>query len=105
MSFESLSERLTTLQESTRQARELIGRLETIKFEPGSITLDSDDDNVLQELSAEISQVLKDQDEDYELLQEAVLSELPVGRPNSELQRQRDVLYEAVERDIQELES
>ncbi|ESZ98275.1 hypothetical protein SBOR_1371 [Sclerotinia borealis F-4128] len=104
MSFESLSERLATLQESNRQARELIDRLETIEFPPGSIALDSDDDNGLLELSAEITQVLKDQDEEFEQLQEEVLS-LPAGRPNSESQRQRQVLDDAVERDIKELKS
>ncbi|KAF7879026.1 hypothetical protein EAF04_000226 [Stromatinia cepivora] len=104
MSFESLSERLTALQESNRQARELIRHLETIEFQPGSITLDRDDDNVLLELSAEIAQVLRDQSEDFARLQEEILS-MPVGRPNSELQRQREVLDEAVERDIDELKS
>lgn len=104
MSFESLSERLAALQESNRQARELIERLATIKFEPGSIALDSDDDNVLLELSAEIAQVLKEQDEDFERLQEDVLS-IPTGGPNSELGRQRKVLDEAVEKNIKEVES
>ncbi|QSZ30297.1 hypothetical protein DSL72_004819 [Monilinia vaccinii-corymbosi] len=104
MSFESLSERLATLQESNRQARELIRRLETIEFQPGSIALDNDDDSVVLELSAEIAQVLKDQDDDFELLQEEILS-ISVGRPNSELQRQRRVLEEAVERGIKELQS
>ncbi|KAB8302451.1 hypothetical protein EYC80_005861 [Monilinia laxa] len=104
MSFESLSERLAALQESNRQARELIGRLETIEFPPGSIALDNDDDNAVLELSAEIAQVLKDQGDDFEILQEEVLS-LVAGRPNSESQRQRQVLEEAVERDIAELRS
>lgn len=104
MSFESLSERLATLQESNRQARELISRLENLEFPPGSIALDSDDDNVVLELSAEIAQVLKDQDEDFELLQEEILSMI-AGRPGSELQRQRQVLEEAVDGDIKELQS
>ncbi|CAD6441608.1 8f9b1653-5774-46e2-a1ca-66041cd2c67b [Sclerotinia trifoliorum] len=104
MSFESLSERLTALQESNRQARELIRHLETIEFQPGSITLDGDDDNILLELSAEIAQVLKDQSEDFARLQEEVLS-IPLGRPNSELQRQREVLDEAVEMHIEDLKS
>ncbi|TGO34937.1 hypothetical protein BHYA_0176g00190 [Botrytis hyacinthi] len=104
MSFETLSERLAALQESNRQARELIERLATIKFEPGSIALDGDDDNVLLELSAEIAQVLKEQDEDFERLQEDVLS-MPTGGPNSELGRQRKMLDEAVEKNIKEVES
>lgn len=104
MSFESLSERLAALQESNRQARELIGRLETIEFPPGSIALDNDDESAVLELSAEIAQVLKDQDDEFEILQEEILSML-VGRPNSESYRQRQVLKEALDRDIAELHS
>ncbi|PQE27186.1 hypothetical protein CJF32_00000128 [Rutstroemia sp. NJR-2017a WRK4] len=103
MSFESLSERLAALQESNRQARELIDRLETIKFQPGSVPLNGDDENVKSELTAEIAQILKDQNEDYELLQEQILS-LPTGRPGSEVERQRHSLENAVKRDMKEVE-
>jgi len=71
MSFQTLSERLTALQESNAQLKELIERLATIKFQPGSIPLYNEEGNVITELTSEIQQTLKDQDEDLELLQEA----------------------------------
>jgi protein transport protein SEC20 len=102
MSFQTLSERLTALQESNAQLKELIERLSTIKFQPGSIPLDNEEGNVMTELTSEISQTLKDQDEDLELLQEDVL-DLDAGRRDSDLELQKDRLDQAVKRAIKEL--
>jgi replicative DNA helicase len=102
MSFQTLSERLTALQESNAQLQELINRLATIKFQPGSIPLDNEEGNVMTELSSEIQQTLKDQDEDLELLQEDVY-DLDSGRKGSELDLQKDKLDQAVKRAIKEL--
>jgi len=102
MSFQALSERLTALQESNNQLKNLIERLATIKFHPGSIPLDDDDGNVLTELSGEIHQTLKDQDEDFELLQEEVY-DLDSGRQGSEVEQQKDFLDQAVKRGMKEL--
>lgn len=104
MSFETVSERLAVLQESNAQLKDLIERLRTIKFEPGSIPVDSDEDNVLSELTSEIQQTLKDQREDFELLQEEVL-DLDSGRPSSELEKQRNGLFGSVERATRELKT
>ncbi|KPM34416.1 hypothetical protein AK830_g12156 [Neonectria ditissima] len=73
MSFEGLQERLTALQETTTQLKELIDRLATLKFEPGSVPLTTDEENsVSGELGAEITHSLRDAEEDQELLQEEV---------------------------------
>lgn len=102
MSFQTLSERLTALQESNAQLKELIERLATIKFQPGSIPLDNEEGNVMTELTSEIQQTLKDQDEDFELMQEDVY-DLDSGRQGSELEVQKDRLDQAVKRAIKEL--
>ncbi|KAK7418974.1 Protein transport protein sec20 [Neonectria magnoliae] len=73
MSFEGLQERLTALQETTTQLKELIDRLAALKFEPGSVPLTTDEENsVSGELGAEITHALRDAEEDQELLQEEV---------------------------------
>jgi protein transport protein SEC20 len=102
MSFQTLSDRLTALQESNAQLKELIERLATIKFQPGSIPLDNEDGNVMTELASEIQQTLKDQDEDLELLQEDVY-DLDSERQGSELEQQKSRLDQAVKRAIKEL--
>jgi protein transport protein SEC20 len=102
MSFQTLSERLTALQESNAQLQELIDRLTTIKFQPGSIPLDNEEGNVMTELSSEIQQTLNDQSEDLELLHEDVY-DLDSGRKGSELDLQKDKLDQAVKRAVKEL--
>lgn len=73
MSFQSLSDRLSELQETNAQLKSLIDRLTNLKFQPGSIPLDDEEGNVMTELSAEIYQTLKDQDEDFINLEEDIL--------------------------------
>jgi len=102
MSFEAVSERLTALQESNKQLKTLIERLATIKFQPGSIPLENDEDNAMGELSAEIHQTIKDQDDDFELLQEEVF-DLDTGKPGSKLEQHRDSLAQSIKRSIKEL--
>ncbi|CAG8971628.1 hypothetical protein HYALB_00008022 [Hymenoscyphus albidus] len=104
MSFESVSERLTALQNTNAQLKELIERLATLKFQPGSVPLDNDDDNVMAELTADIHQTLKEQEEDFEVLQEDVL-DLNPGRAGSELELQKEGLDSAVKRAIKELKT
>ncbi len=64
MSFEALQERLGQLQETTQQLQGLIDRL---------AGLESDDDDVVGELSAEISLVMKEEAEEAELLHEEIV--------------------------------
>ncbi|KAK4141612.1 protein transport protein sec20 [Dichotomopilus funicola] len=97
-SFESLQERLAALQETTTQLRELIDRLANISFQPGSVPLSSsDEDNVATELSAEIHQVLREEEEDLELLQEEII-DLRAGRPGSEAEHRKTRLREGAQR-------
>lgn len=73
MSFQGLQERLSALQESTSQLKELIDRLADLKFQPGSVPLDaSEESSVSGELSAEIRNLLRDGEEENELLLEEV---------------------------------
>lgn len=98
MSFEALHERLTALQETTAQLQELIDRLAKLKFEPGSVPLGSDDENnVAAELSAEINQILREEEEDLELLQEEV-TDLRSGRPGSEAEHNKVRLKDGLAR-------
>jgi len=60
MSFEKLSERLQILQESNAQLKTLIDRLASIEFQPGSIPLDDDEDNVKTELVSEITHTVNE---------------------------------------------
>lgn len=73
MSFESLQDRLSALQETTSQLQDLISRLACLKFQPGSVPLDaSPESTVAAELGAEISQILREEEEDLELLAEEI---------------------------------
>lgn len=73
MSFQSLQERLAALQETTSQLKELIDRLADLKFQPGSVPLDaSEEGSVSGELSTEIGNLLRDGDDERELLLEEV---------------------------------
>lgn len=104
MSFEAVSSRLAALQESNAQLKDLIDRLASIKFQPGSIPLDDDENNVMTELTAEIQQTIREQDEDFELLQEEVY-DLDAGRPGSEAEERRNGLEVATKRAMKVLKS
>jgi protein transport protein SEC20 len=102
MSFEKISERLRTLQESNSQLKDLIDRLAAIRFQPGSLPLDNDENNVKTELTSEIHQTIKDQEEDLEILH-ADVSDLEAGPRGSELEQEKLGLERGVKRAIQEL--
>lgn len=102
MSFDALQERLTTLQETTSQVKDLIDRLAKLDFQPGSVSLpqggDADDDeNVATELSAEINQTLREEEEELELLEEEAM-DLRGGKEGSEPARRKERLLEGVKR-------
>lgn len=98
MSFEAVSQRLNELQETNRQLKDLIERLATIKFQPGSIPLkDEEDDSILGELKSEIRQILREQFEDFALLKEDVI-DLNRVKHSSEFQAQKAGLEQAVQR-------
>lgn len=103
MSFDALQERLTTLQETTSQVKDLIHRLAKLDFQPGSVPLpqpgdaDDDDENVATELSAEINQTLREEEEELELLQEEA-TDLRGGKEGSEAARRKERLLDGVAR-------
>lgn len=108
MSFDSLQERLTALQETTTQVQGLIDRLASLKFQPGSEPLphgdgdgadddEDDDENVAAELSAEINQALREEEEDLELLAEEI-TDLRGGKEGSEAARGKERLREGLAR-------
>jgi protein transport protein SEC20 len=102
MSFESVLERLALLQESNAELRRSIERLATINFQPGSVPLDNEEDNVLDEMQADIQGLMKEQEEEFENLQEDVM-DLNSGRECSELETRRNGLDRAVKRAVGEL--
>ncbi|KAI1276685.1 Sec20-domain-containing protein [Xylaria sp. FL0933] len=102
--FTDLQDRLNVLQDATEQLKELIDRLANFDFQPGSVPLGAaDDDNVGSELSSEINQILREQEEELELLQEEIIDIRP-GRPGSALQHDKDRLKDGAERLGQELQ-
>jgi protein transport protein SEC20 len=105
MSFEAVSQRLNELQETNRQLKDLIERLATIKFQPGSIPLkNEEDDSVLGELKSEIRQIIREQFDDFALLKEDAI-DLNRVKHNSELQAQKSGLEQAIQRAENELKA
>jgi protein transport protein SEC20 len=95
MSFEGLQERLAALQETTSQLKQLIDRLANLDFKPGSVPLDtSEEGSVSGELSAEIGSLLRDGEDEKELLQEEVeyLRHAEKARLRDGLERQGEEL-------------
>ncbi|TGJ84104.1 hypothetical protein E0Z10_g4647 [Xylaria hypoxylon] len=102
--FTDLQDRLNVLQDTTNQLKGLIHRLANFDFQPGSVPLGAaDDDNVGSELSSEINQILREQEEELELLQEEIIDVRP-GRSGGALQHDRDRLEDGVERLGRELQ-
>lgn len=102
--FTDLQDRLAVLQDATNQLKELIDRLANFHFQPGSVPLGaSEDDNVGSELSSEINQILREQEDELELLQEEIIDIRP-GKPGSEWQHDKDRLKGGASRLEQELQ-
>ena len=72
MNTQALSLRLQSLSDAHKQTAQLIGRLSKLPASPGSSPLTSDAADARQELSVEIHQSLKEQDEDLELLRQEI---------------------------------
>jgi protein transport protein SEC20 len=105
MSIDILHDRLATLQETTNQLKQLIDRLAGHNFGADSDSLESQDGTAsTAELSGEIGQMIREEEEELELLQEEAL-DLRSGRPGSEMEHQRLRLKEGVARLELELQS
>lgn len=68
----ALSERISSLLDAHRQTVQLITRLSKLPIQPGSSSLDPEAADARVELSSEIHQNLKDQEEELELLRQEV---------------------------------
>jgi protein transport protein SEC20 len=105
MSLQSIQERLTALQDTTREIEELIQRLATLKFQPGSIPLDEDGEgDVSAELGREIHQTLKEQLEDLQILEQEA-QDVPPGRYGSDQQHDKAELARRLVRAGEELKA
>jgi len=101
MSFEKLSERLHILQESNAQLKALIDRLANIDFQPGSIPLEDDDDNVKAELVSEITETVNEGKVEAVELQDRVGRFCKEGLGNNE--QEKAELQRGVQRALHEL--
>ena len=72
MTTQALNARLTPLFESLKQTQQLITRLSKFPNQPGTSPANPDEGDARVELSAEIHQSLKEQEEDFELLRQEV---------------------------------
>lgn len=70
--LQSLSARLDALSDSLKTTLQLVHRLAKLSFHPGSTPLDSEEGDVRAELSSDIHENLKQQEEDLELLKQEV---------------------------------
>lgn len=105
MNTQSLSTRAISLFEANKQTLHLIHRLARLPAQPGSSPLNPDAGDARLELSAEIYQNLKEQEEQFELLQQEVeeLSDLGTRtassrRRNTDQDRERTSLTAQVVR-------
>ncbi|KAI0172031.1 Sec20-domain-containing protein [Hypoxylon sp. FL1284] len=105
--FTDLQDRLAVLQDATSQLKELIDRLANFDFRPGSVPLgagEDDDGGVGAEMGAGINQVLREQEEELELLREEITDVRPT-KAGGGLQHDRDRLKDGASRLDLELQS
>jgi protein transport protein SEC20 len=69
---QSLTTRLSTLSDSHKTTLQLIQRLSKLSFQPGSTPLDTEEGDVRIELTSDIHESLKQQEEDLELLRQEI---------------------------------
>lgn len=70
MTTQAIASRLTALSNAHKQTLQFINRLAKLPIQPGSSSLDPDEADARLELSAEIHQSLKEQEEEFELLRQ-----------------------------------
>lgn len=105
MSIPNLTGRLQTIYDVHKQTLHLIHRLSKLQATPGSSFLDPEADDARLELSAEIHQSLKEQEEEFELLRQEVEDQTntvswtsSARRRDSERERERTGLAAQVAR-------
>lgn len=91
LQLQSLSARLDALSDNLRTTIQLINRLAKLSFHPGSIPLDTEEGDVRTELTSDIHESLKQQEEDLELLKQEVADYTGPDRPSqSRRESERD---------------
>ncbi|KAL8961515.1 MAG: hypothetical protein Q9193_001936 [Seirophora villosa] len=105
MNIPNLTDRLQTIHDAHKQTLHLIHRLSKLPATPGSSSLDPEAADARLELSAEIHQNLKEQEEEFELLQQEVDDQTGTAswtssarRRDSERERERTALAAQVAR-------
>lgn len=96
MSLDDLKERFKDLQEETTQVWQLIDRIADLDFTPSGPPLRADEeDSALAELSSEITQTLREGDDELEVLKEEVedLPEGPAGAAGDQRRRLIDEIW------------
>ncbi|KAF6240358.1 hypothetical protein HO173_001969 [Letharia columbiana] len=87
MTTQALNARLTPLFESLKQTQQLITRLSKFPAQLGASPSNPDEDDARVELSAEIHQTLKEQEEDFELLRQEVEDQTNISSWSSSARR------------------
>lgn len=99
MSVQNLSARLQPLHDAHKQTVHLIHRLSKISATPGSSSLDPEAGDARLELSTEIHQSLKEQEEEYELIRQEVEDQINTASWTSAARR-RDSAKERERTDL-----
>lgn len=95
MSLDDLQERFKDIQEETTQVWQLIDRIADLDFTPSGPPLRADEeDSALAELSSEITQTLREGDDELEVIKEEV-EDLPQG-PGGAAEDQRRRLVDEI---------
>ncbi len=111
MSTQSLLSRLDTLSEANKSTLQLIQRLAKLTFQPGTTSLNGEGEDVRIELSSEIHESLRQQEQEFELLKQEAddfISAEPFGgrhRRDSERDRERSRLSVQVARLSEDLKA
>ena len=105
MSVHNIDARLQSLSDAHKQTVHLIHRLSKLSATPGSRSLDPQTGDARVELSTEIHQSLKEQEEEFELLRQEVEDQtntagetVAIRRRDSEKERKRTDLAAQVAR-------
>ena len=97
----NLQARVTALFDSLKQTQQLTIRLSKLSLSPGTTSSNPEEENPRIELSAEIHQSLKEQEEDFELLRQEVEDQANTQywkRRDSEREREKSDLATSVTR-------
>lgn len=93
MSLDDLQERFKDLQEETTQVCQLIDRVAELDFTPSGLPLRADEeDSALAELASEITQTLREGDDELEVIKEEV-EDLPEGSAEDQRKRLVDEIW------------